>query len=120
MNKKEFVCIACPNSCKLTVWEENGEIIVDGASCKRGEEHGRNEYTDPKRMLTATVAISGSLHPRLAVISSGEVPKDKITACLEELYSVKLKAPVAKGDVVLQDICGTGVDIVASRSMKAH
>lgn len=120
MNKKEFVCIACPNSCKLSVWEEGGEIFVDGATCKRGEEHGRNEYTNPKRMLTTTVAVSGGSHPRLAVISSGEVPKNKMSQCLEELYSIKLKAPVAKGDVVAHDICGTGVDIVASRSMRAQ
>ena len=118
MDKKNFVCIACPNSCKLTVWEEAGEIIVEGATCDRGVEHGKNEYTDPKRMLTTTVAIEGGTHRRLSVVGSGEVPKKMMEQCLAQLYSLKLKAPVERGQVVATDICGTGVDVIASRSMK--
>ena len=57
MEKKHYVCIACPRSCRLTVWEEAGEIKVEGATCKRGEKHGQNEYVNPMRMLTTTVAI---------------------------------------------------------------
>ena len=118
MDKKEFVCIACPNSCKLTVWEEGGEIKVEGYTCKRGIDHGRNEYTNPMRMLTTTVAIEGGHHRRLSVSSTDEIPKNMMQQCLDVLYSVKLEAPVTKGDVVAADICGTGVDIVASRTMK--
>ena len=120
MNKKNYVCIACPNSCKLTVWEEAGEIHVEGATCKRGIEHGKNEYVNPMRMLTTTVAIEGGAHRRLSVASSGEIPKNMIEECLQELYGLKLQAPVTKGQVVAADICGTGIDIVASRSMKKH
>ena len=85
MNKKEFVCIACPNSCKLTVWEEGGEIHVDGYACKRGIDHGKNEYTNPMRMLTTTVAIEGGHHRRLSVSSTGEIPKSMINQCLDVL-----------------------------------
>jgi len=120
MNKKNYVCIACPNSCKLTVWDEAGEIHVDGAACKRGIEHGKNEYTNPMRMVTTTVAIEGGAHRRLSVASNGEIPKNMMDECLNKLYEIKLEAPVVKGQVVLADICGTGVDIVASRSMKKH
>ena len=118
MNKKNYVCIACPNSCKLTVWEEGGEIIVEGYTCKRGIDHGKNEYTNPMRMLTTTVAIEGSHHRRLSVVSSDEIPKDMIDKCLEELYALKLEAPIKRGEVIAANICGTGVDIVASRTMK--
>ena len=118
MNKKEFVCIACPNSCKLTVWEEGGEIHVEGHTCKRGIDHGKNEYTNPMRMLTTTVAIEGGHHRRLSVSSTGEIPKAMMNQCLEALYTIKLEAPVKRGDVIAADICGTGVDIVASRTMK--
>ena len=94
MDKKEFVCIACPNSCKLTVWEEAGEIHVEGATCKRGIAHGKNDYVNPMRMLTTTVAIEGGAHRRLSVASSGEIPKNMIEECLQELYGLKLQAPV--------------------------
>ena len=117
-NVREFVCIVCPNSCRLCVGEENGKIVVAGNGCKRGEAHGKSEYTAPMRMLTTTVAITGGALPRLPVVSTGEVPKAALRDCLATLYRVCLAAPVRCGDVVAADICGTGVDVVASRSME--
>lgn len=119
MNQKEFVCIVCPNSCRLRVEEKNGEIRVSGNECKRGVAHGISEYTNPMRMLTSTVAIEGGPLPRLAVIGTGEVPKARLMECLAAVYAARAKAPVRCGDVILKDVCGTGVDVVASRSMKA-
>jgi CxxC motif-containing protein len=118
MTEKEVVCIVCPSSCRLTVREENGTITVEGNGCKRGIEHGISEFTNPMRMLTSTVVVNGGSLPRLPVISTGEVPKAKLTECLTLLYGVAVSAPVTCGDVIVKDICGTGVDVVASRSMK--
>ena len=117
MPEKEFVCIVCPNSCKLTVTENENGLTVTGAGCKRGIEHGENEYINPKRMLTTTVAVNGGIHPRLSVVSSEEIPKSKMTDCLEQLYKLNIQAPVKAGDIIVKDICRTGVDIIASRSM---
>lgn len=114
---KEFVCIVCPNSCRLTVSENNGEITVKGNTCKRGLEHGISEYKNPMRMITSTVAVSNGTLPRLSVISTGEVPKTNLNECLEKIYSVSVKAPIKCGDVIISNINDTGVDIVASRSM---
>jgi CxxC motif-containing protein len=118
MNEKQFVCTVCPSSCRLTVHEENGNIIVEGNGCKRGVEHGISEYTNPMRMLTSTVVITGGTLPRLPVISTGEVPKAKLNDCLKLLYGIAISAPIYCGDVIIKDICGTGTDVVASRSMK--
>ncbi len=115
--KQEFVCIVCPNSCRLTVSEANGEIEVSGHECNRGVEYGFSEYRNPKRMLTTTVAINGAVLPRLPVISTAEIPKNKLRRCLEQLYVTAVTAPVKAGDIVLRDIGHTGVDIAASRSM---
>ena len=115
---KDFVCTVCPSSCRLRVTEENGELSVTGNACKRGDEHGKNEFTNPMRMLTSTVAITGGTLPRLSVISTGEVPKGKLKDCLTEVYGARVQAPVACGQVLIENICGTGADIVASRSMK--
>ena len=117
MPEKEFVCIVCPNSCRLTVRENHGEIEVLGAGCRRGEEHGKQEYTDPKRMLTTTVAIQGGVYPRLSVVSDGEVPKEKLQECLDYLYGIQIEAPVNCREIIAKNICDTGVDILASRSM---
>ena len=115
---KEFVCIVCPSSCRLTVEElGDGQYKVSGNTCKRGVDHGIREYTNPQRMLTTTVAISGAELPRLPVISSGELPKAKLCQCLDELYQTVVTAPITSGQVILHNICGTGVDICASRTM---
>lgn len=115
---KEFVCIVCPNSCHLTVTEENGEIKVSGNSCKRGLKHGISEFTNPMRMLTSTVKVEGGMLPRLSVVSTDEVPRSKMNECLADIYKVSVKAPVKCGDIIIKNIQGTGVDVVASRSMK--
>lgn len=115
---KQFVCIICPNSCRLQVEDKNGEIIITGNKCKRGAEHGRQEYTNPKRTLTSTVIVEEGILPRLPVISIGEVPKEKLHDCLAKLYEISVTAPVQCGHVIIHNICDTGVDIIASRSMK--
>lgn len=114
---REFVCIVCPSSCRLTVSDEGGEITVRGNGCKRGVEHGISEFTNPMRMLTSTVAIEGGTLPRLPVAATGEVPKSRLRECLAAVYAVCACAPVRAGDVIIKNICGTGVDVVAARSM---
>ena len=114
---KEYVCIVCPNSCRLTVTDEDGEIKVTGNSCKRGKEHGIAEFTNPMRMLTSTVAITGAVLPRLSVVSTDVVPRDQVDACLQEIYKVQVSAPIRCGDVIIENILNTGVNIVASKSM---
>lgn len=119
MTKSEYTCIVCPVSCRITVAEENGQLTVTGNTCKRGEAFAKNEHTNPMRMLTSTVKLESAALHRLPVISSGEVPKDKLRECLQKVYAITAKAPVRCGDVIVPDICGTGVDILASRSVEA-
>lgn len=113
--KKEYTCIVCPRSCTLTVEEKNGDILVTGNSCRRGEEYGRNEHTDPKRMITTTVRLKDSPIRCLPVISSGPVPKDKLLPCLSYLYGLEIQAPVKLHDVLVENILDTGISILAAR-----
>ncbi|MDR2748033.1 MAG: DUF1667 domain-containing protein [Treponema sp.] len=114
---REFICIVCPTSCRLTVTEAAGRVAVSGNECPRGEKHGIREYQEPTRMLTTTVAIQGGTLPRLPVISREEVPKALLDRCLRTLYAMKVSAPLCCGDVIVKNICNTGVDVIASRSM---
>jgi CxxC motif-containing protein len=115
---KEIICTVCPGSCRLTVSEgENGPQVA-GNVCKRGLAHGISELTNPLRMLTSTVNIRGGTSPRLSVISSAEIPKKLLTQALNMVYGVSVSAPVNCGNVLIENICGTGVDILASRSMR--
>ena len=116
---QELTCIVCPVGCRITVEEKDGELIISGNSCPRGYEHAKNEYIDPKRMLTTTVKVEGGVLPRIPVISTAEIPKRQLGECLAQLYKLELTAPVAYGDIIVRDILGTGVDIKASRDMPA-
>ena len=120
MEKKELTCIVCPMSCHLEVTVgNNGEIIsVMGNTCKRGDKYARTELTNPVRMLTSTVKLEGGLYKRLPVITSDNIPKGKMTEVMEAISEVTVEAPVKIKDVIIENVCGLGVDIVASRSME--
>ena len=114
----DFTCIVCPNSCLITVEESDESLKIIGNQCKRGEEFAKNEYTHPMRMFTSTMKIKDAVIPRISVISSGEIPKEKMKEAQALMAETVLEAPVKLGDVLVHDICGTGVDIIASRTLK--
>ena len=113
----EITCINCPVGCRLTVTLENGQVTsVTGNTCKRGEIYARQECVDPLRMVTAVIPVAGSAMP-LSVKTRTPIPKKKIQDCMEALAGVSLCAPIAAGSVVLADVCGTGVDVIATKSV---
>ena len=115
----EYTCIICPNSCRITVEEGPDGLVITGNKCKRGIPFATSEHTAPTRMLTSTVKIDGAHMKRLPVATTDEVPKAKLFDCQRALMSLLVRAPVQCGDVVLKDICGTGIDAVATRTMRA-
>ena len=120
MEKRNLTCIRCPLGCQVTVTLENNEIIeVPGNTCPRGDEYARKEVTNPTRVVTSIVRCEGGVLPVLSVKSKNDVPKGKIFDVLKEIKPVIVKAPIEIGDVIIADVAGTGVDIVASKRITA-
>lgn len=119
MSTHHYTCIVCPKSCSLTLTETDGEVTVIGQECPNGEKYARNEFTDPKRVLTTTVAVSGASLPLIPVVSDGEVSKAKLRACLDYLYQLKITAPITAGEIIVKNILDTGTNIIAARSLTA-
>lgn len=113
---KELICIVCPNGCRLKVDEENG-CAVTGNRCERGAEYGRVELTAPTRVVTSTVRCTGAAHPRCPVKTDRAIPKGLIFAAMKLLEGVVITVPVHVGDVVVEDVCGTGANFVATRDL---
>lgn len=113
--KKEMICIVCPMGCHLSVDTETLEVT--GNTCPRGEKYGKEELTCPKRVITSTVKITGGIHKRVPVKTNDSIPKELNFKCMELLNHVELKSPVKRGDVVIENILGTGVDVVVCRDM---
>ncbi len=119
MEKRELICISCPMGCPLTVELEGGEIVnITGNTCKRGEVYGRKEVTNPTRIVTSTVMVEGGRSDMVSVKTREDIPKDKIFECVKALKGITVKAPVRIGDVILADVAGTGVDIVATKECR--
>lgn len=112
---KEMICIVCPRGCHLTVDEQTLE--VKGNFCPRGAEYGKNEITSPMRTITGSVGIKGGIHPRLAVRTDRAVPKEKMFEIMDILHSCTVFSPVKRGQVIIQNVCGTGANIISSRDM---
>lgn len=120
MNKKNYTCIVCPQSCNIELIDDNGEFNVSGNNCKRGKKYVIDEYTCPKRMITTTIKIQNAQVNLLPVISSDFIPKELLKKCLDILYSHKVEAPINMGDIIVENILDTGVDIVAARTLKEN
>ena len=113
---KELVCIVCPKGCRLRVDDENG-YLVTGNSCIRGAEYGKNEILNPTRVLTSTVKLEGGLYRRCPVKTNAPIPKGMLFDVMKALNTVTLTAPVQVGQVVIENVCGTGADIIATKAL---
>lgn len=116
---RELTCIGCPNGCALTVQIREGEIIVSGNTCPRGEKYAHDEVTCPKRMVTSTVELTGGTIRRVSVKTGMEIPKDRILDCMAQIRRVRIHAPVHIGDVVIENCAGTGVDVIVTKNVAA-
>lgn len=116
MEKRELICIGCPMGCPLVVELEGSDVVsVTGQTCKRGEVYARKEVTNPTRIVTSTVKVEGGKVDMVSVKTRDDIPKGKIFECVKALKDVTVKAPVRIGDVIVANVAGTGVDIVATK-----
>jgi CxxC motif-containing protein len=118
MRTEEMVCIMCPLGCHLTVREENGEITVTGNRCPRGVEYGRQELTEPLRILTSSVLVEHGELPLVSVKTNKPIPRKLIMQVMEILKNTRIEAPVRVGDVIINNILNTGADIIATRNVE--
>ena len=112
----KLICIVCPRGCHLEVDENNG-FAVTGHACERGDTYGREELRNPLRVITSTVRITGATHRRCPVKTASPIPKRLIFEAMRLLDDVELKAPVRLGHIVVEDVCGTGIPFVTTRSL---
>lgn len=118
MEKRELICIGCPLGCMVTVEMDGGEVIsVKGHTCKRGEDYARKEVTNPTRIVTSTVRVTGGHLDMVSVKTKNDIPKGKIFDCVKALKDVCVEAPVHIGDVIVKNVAGTGVDMVATKEI---
>lgn len=119
METRELTCINCPLGCALTVTIDGDNITVTGNTCPRGAAYGKKEVTDPTRIVTSSVVVEGGTIARASVKTAMDIPKGKIFDIMDVIHKIKVKAPVHIGDVIIPNVAGTGVDIIASKDVEA-
>lgn len=116
---RTFVCVACPIGCPLVLTHEGREVIeVRGNECDRGAKYARQEFADPRRAFSTTVAIAGARWARLPVKATRPLPRDRVREAARLLHALRVEAPVERGRVLVRDFLGEpGIDVVACRAM---
>ncbi len=120
MTTHELICIQCPLGCALTVTVDGDRVEVSGNTCPRGAEYGRKEVTAPTRTVTSTVAVTGGVLARLPVKTRTDVPKQSVFAVMQAVRAARVTAPVTIGQTIIENVAGTGVDLIATRSIEAQ
>jgi len=102
----------------MIVSVEDGKVVkVEGNTCKRGVAYAEQECVAPQRMVTAVVTVQGRKTP-VSVKTRTPIPKKDIFACMQQLAALTIEAPVHMGDVVCANVCGSGVDVIATKTVE--
>jgi hypothetical protein len=100
MEKRELICIGCPMGCPLTVTMEGGEVVeVKGNTCPKGDTYAHKEVTNPTRIVTSTVMVSG-----------GKVPTYSTTVTNVYRWGHGVQLPSTGSPArMLYILCGSGI-----------
>ncbi len=114
MKKRDLTCIVCPRGCALSVeLDDSGAVVsVSGNLCKRGEKYAIDECTNPMRVVTSTVRCRDG-----AVVScktADSIPKSLVFDVMKEINKTVAENTLSVGDVIISNVLGTGVDVVAT------
>lgn len=108
----EMVCIICPNGCSIKI--END--VVKGNRCEKGKVFAIEELKTPRRTLTTTVKTIYEDCPVLPVKINGLIPKEKIFECIKEINKITISKRLKRGDIIIKDMLGMGVDLIVTSS----
>ena len=114
MVEREIVCIVCPNGCRIHCRETQDGVQCTGQACKRGEAYARAELTRPMRTLTTSVKTAFPDAPVVSVRTAGEIEKEMLLEVSKALGNVVVHTRIHAGDVIAENICGTGVNVICT------
>lgn len=113
---RDLTCIVCPKGCPMKVTLEGKEILdVEGFTCPRGKQYAIDECTHPMRTITSTVRTSNG--GVVAVKTDKTVPKEQMFDCMKEINKAVAALPVQIGDVLIENLLGTGANVVVTANM---
>lgn len=115
---RNLICIGCPIGCQLEVTLKEGKVEeVKGNTCLRGKTYAEKECTNPTRIVTSSVKVNGGEIKSVSVKTQSDIPKHKIMECMEALKGTVVNAPINTGDIIVENVAGTGINIIATKTV---
>lgn len=113
---EKLTCVLCPIGCELEVEHAAGDgLDVRGNQCDKGVDFAAEEILRPKRNLATSVPLAGTASRMVSVRLSAPVARDMVFPILAEIAKLRPEPPVRRGQVLIPDVLGTGVDVIATR-----
>jgi len=113
-----LTCILCPVGCELDVRRTERGLDVQGPQCEKGIAFAPEELLYRKRNLATSVPVRGSKTRLVSVRLSDRVPREMIFPILREIDRLRPEAPVRRGQVLIANVLGAGVDVIATRTVE--
>ena len=114
---KVIRCIVCPTGCQIQAISKGSDIAFEGYTCERGLEYAKQEFYEPKRILTTTIRVEDGFLPLIPVRTDKPILKDKLREALNEIAKTVVKAPVKMGDILIENILELDSNVIASRDL---
>ena len=119
MMEREFICIICPNGCRIKVEYEGTNIKnIKGDECPKGKDYVKNEITNPLRIFTGSVLVENGDFSLVAVKTPVPIPKKYLKKIGGITRHLKVKAPVTIGQVVASNFLNENIDLIATRKIE--
>ena len=118
MEVRNLICIGCPLGCPVTVTMDGEDIQVAGNTCPRGADYAKKEVLSPTRIVTSSIRVNNGVIARVSVKTKSDIPKSKIFEVMDEIRNTRVDAPVSMGQILIGDCAGTGVEIIATKSVE--
>lgn len=106
--------------CPLIVTMEDGAVASSPATPgPRGDAYAPQGGHGPHRIVTSTVRVTRRHLGHGQLQTRSDIPKGKIFDVVRALKDVEVPAPITIGQVLAENVAGTGVDIIATKNI-AH
>jgi CxxC motif-containing protein len=117
--EREFICIICPNGCRIKVEYEGTNIKnIRGDECPKGKDYVKNEITNPLRVFTGSVLVESGDFSLVSVKTLSPIPKKYLKKVGEITRRIKVEAPIEIGQVVAFNLLNENIDLVATREIE--
>ena len=114
---KVIRCIVCPTGCQIQAISKGSDIVFEGYTCERGLEYAKQEYFEPKRILTTTIRVENGFLPLIPVRTDKPILKEKLKEALDEIAKTQVNAPIEMGEILIENILGLDSNVIASRNL---